>query len=59
MLFSVVHLLDSQLLAVTESKAIISERAQHNGGVHHVFLKAQQSHVQALKPHKHRVLCNT
>ncbi len=54
-----VHSLDSQLLAVTEGEAVISERAQHDGGVHYVFLKAQESHIQSLKPHQHRVLCNT
>lgn len=51
--------LDSQLLAVAEGKAVISERAQNNGGVHHVLLKAEQSHVQAFKPHQHGVLWNT
>lgn len=52
------HLLDSQLLAVTEGEAIIGERAQHDGRVHHILLKAQEPHVQSLKPHQHSVLCN-
>lgn len=52
-----VHSLNSQLLAVTKGEAIISERAQHNGRVHHVFLKAQEPHIQSLKPHQHSVLC--
>lgn len=51
------HSLDSQLLAVTEGEAVISECAQHDGGVHHVLLEAQEPHVQALKPHQHSVLC--
>lgn len=54
-----VHSLDSQLLAVTEGEAIIGQRAQHDGGVHHVLLKAQEAHVQSLKPHQHGILCNT
>lgn len=52
------HLLDSQLLAVTEGEAVVSQRAQHDGGVHHILLKAQKPHVQSLKPHQHSVLCN-
>lgn len=54
-----VYSLDSQLLAVTEGKAIISERTQHDCGVHHILFKAQEAHVQSLKPHEHSVLCNT
>lgn len=51
-----VHLLDSQLLAVAECKAVISERAQHDGRVHHVFLEAQQANVEPLEPHQHCIL---
>lgn len=53
------HPLDSQLLAVAEGEAIISERAQHDGGVHYVLLKAQEPHIQSLKPHQHSILCST
>lgn len=54
-----VHSLDSQLLAVTESKAVVSERAQYDGRVHYVLLKAQESNIQTLKPHQHSILCET
>lgn len=53
------HSLDPQLLAVAEGEAVIGERAQHDGGVHHVLLEAQEPHVQSLEPHENGVLCNT
>ena len=53
------HSLDPQLLAVAEGEAVIGERAQHDGGVHHVLLEAQETHVQSLEPHENGVLCNT
>lgn len=55
-MFLAAHSLDSQLLAVTEGEAVVGERAQHDGGVHHVLLEAQEPHVQPLKPHQHGVL---
>lgn len=54
-----VNPLDSQLLPVTEGEAIVSERAQDDGGVDHVLLEAQEPHIQSLKPHQHGILCNT
>lgn len=53
------HSLDSQLLAVTEGEAIIGESAEHDGGVHHVLLEAQEPHVQTLEPHEHSIVCAT
>lgn len=54
-----VHSLNSQLFAVTKGKAIVSECTQHDGRVHQVLLKAQEPHVESLKPHQHSVLWNT
>lgn len=51
--------LDSQPLAVTEGETVIGEGAEHDGGVHHVLLEAQEPHVQTLEPHEHRILCGT
>lgn len=51
--------LDSQLLAVAEGEAVIGERAQHDGRVHHILLEAQQPHIESLKPHQHSILCST
>lgn len=43
---------------MAEGEAVIGERAQHDSRVHNVLLKAQQPHVQTLKPHQDGVLCN-
>lgn len=42
---------------MAEGEAIIGKCTENDGGVDNILFKAQQSHIEPLKPHQMSILC--